>query len=239
MTHNGNAKPLLQGENKDMKVPTLVTLFVLAGSALAQLGDEANSEVFQAVRPEMSTVLRAFDVEALRVISPRLDATLSVESDEPDDNTSIESIQAPTRPSRRVVVERSEDEESPEFLGRLSANPYDVDSTANPYSQAGSPYSAKSVNNPYGQYGSEYSSKSARNPYATDAPKVIAQDGQYLGRLSDNQFDPDSTANPYGRCGSPYSSTSINNPYSTYGSPYSSQSPNNPYTTTAPMLFGD
>jgi hypothetical protein len=127
----------------------------------------------------------------------------------------------------------------PTFLGRLSANPYAADSTANPYSQAGSPYSAKSVNNPYGAYGSPFSPTSARNPYATDAPKIVAQDGTYLGELSDNPYDPDSVANPYGRYGSPYSSTSINNPYSTYGSPYSSQSPNNPYATQAPLLFGD
>ena len=127
----------------------------------------------------------------------------------------------------------------PTYLGRLSANPYASDSTANPYSPAGSPYSSRSVNNPYGPYGSPYSSTSARNPYATDAPKIVAQDGTYLGELSDNPYDPDSVANPYGRYGSPYSSTSINNPYSTYGSPYSSQSPNNPYATQAPLLFGD
>ena len=127
----------------------------------------------------------------------------------------------------------------PTYLGRLSANPYASDSTANPYSPAGSPYSAKSVNNPYGAYGSPFSPTSARNPYATDAPDIVAQDGTYLGKLSDNPYDPDSVANPYGRYGSPYSSTSINNPYSTYGSPYSSQSPNNPYATQAPLLFGD
>ena len=127
----------------------------------------------------------------------------------------------------------------PTYLGRLSANPYAADSTANPYSTAGSPYSAKSVNNPFGPYGSPYSSTSARNPYATDAPKIVAQDGTYLGELSDYPYDPDSVANPYGRYGSPYSSTSIKNPYSTYGSPFSSQSPNNPYTTQAPLLFGD
>ena len=126
----------------------------------------------------------------------------------------------------------------PEFLGRLSANPYAADSTANPYSPAGSPYSAKSVNNPYGQFGSPFSPTSARNPYATDAPKIVAQDGTYLGELSDNPYDPDSVANPYGRYGSPYSSTSIKNPFSTYGSPYSSQSPNNPFATQAPLIFG-
>jgi hypothetical protein len=37
-----------------------------------------------------------------------------------------------------------------EYLGRYSANPYGRDSTANPYSAAGSPYSSTSVNNPYG-----------------------------------------------------------------------------------------
>lgn len=127
----------------------------------------------------------------------------------------------------------------PTYLGRLSANPYAADSTANPYSPSGSPYSAKSVNNRFGPYGSPFSPTSARNPYATDAPKIVAQDGTYLGELSDNPYDPDSVANPYGRYGSPYSSTSIKNPYSTYGSPYSSQSPNNPYATQAPLLFGD
>jgi len=153
----------------------------------------------------------------------------------------------------------------PTYLGRLSANPYASDSTANPYSQSGSPYSAKSVNNPFGPYGSPYSATSARNPYATDAPKIVAQDGTYLGELSDNPYDPDSVANPYGRYGSPNtgalsardrsrmrdpqgdmsasegvnSSTSIKNPFSTYGSPFSSQSPNNPYATQAPLLFGD
>jgi hypothetical protein len=136
-------------------------------------------------------------------------------------------------------AEIAEDDECPEYLGRLSANPYAVDSTANPYSSAGSPYSSKGVNNPYGPYGSPYSSVSARNPYTTKAPKIVAQDGTYLGKLSDNPYDPDSVSNPYGRYGSPYSSTSINNPYSTYGSPYSSQSPNNPYATQAPLLFGD
>ena len=127
----------------------------------------------------------------------------------------------------------------PQYLGRLSANPYATDSTSNPYSPAGSVYSPTSVNNPYGSYGSAYSSTSARSAYATDAPKIVAQDGTYLGKLSDNPYDPDSVSNPYGRYGSPYSPTSINNPYSTYGSPYSSQSPNNPYATQAPLLLGE
>jgi len=70
-------------------------------------------------------------------------------------------------------------------------------------------------------------------------PAIIARDGTYLGRLSANPYDPESTANPYGQYGSPYSPTSINNPYGTYGSPYSPQSANNPYATEAPIIIGE
>jgi hypothetical protein len=125
------------------------------------------------------------------------------------------------------------------FLGQLSANPYITDSTANKFGAFGSPYSPTSVHNPYSQYGSAYSSASVSNPYAAEAPKIIAADGQYLGKLSANPYDPDSVSNPYGKYGSPYSPTSINNPYSQYGSPYSPISPNNPYSTQAPILCGD
>jgi hypothetical protein len=59
------------------------------------------------------------------------------------------------------------------YLGNLSANPYDADSTSNPYGRYGSEYSADSINNPYGRYGSPYSNESANNPYATNAPKLI------------------------------------------------------------------
>jgi hypothetical protein len=115
-------------------------------------------------------------------------------------------------------------------LGQLSANPYGPNSTANPYSPAGSPYSPSSVRNPYGQYGSPYSGQSATNPYATDAPKLYDAQGQYRGKLSSNPYDPDSISNPNGRYGSPYSSESINNPYGA-GSKYRSDSPANPYGT--------
>jgi hypothetical protein len=125
------------------------------------------------------------------------------------------------------------------FLGQLSANPYIADSTANKFGAFGSPFSPTSINNPYSQYGSAYSATSVSNPYATEAPKIIAADGQYLGKLSANPYDPDSVSNPYGKYGSPYSPTSINNPYSQYGSPYSPISPNNPYSTQAPILCGD
>lgn len=108
-----------------------------------------------------------------------------------------------------------------QYLGRLSANPYDPNSTSNPYGQYGSPYSPTSVNNPYSPYGSPYSPQSATNPYASSAPRLYGNDGAYLGRLSTNPYDPDSVSNPYGRYGNPYSPTSINNPYGKYGNPYS------------------
>ena len=49
-------------------------------------------------------------------------------------------------------------------------------------------------------------------------PTLVGEDGTYLGRLSSNPYDPESTSNPFGRFGSPYSPHSINNPYGKYGS---------------------
>ena len=126
-----------------------------------------------------------------------------------------------------------------EYLGQLSANPFLTDSTSNKFGPFGSRYASESIENPYGPYGSPYSPTIVANPYATEAPKIIAADGQYLGRLSANPYDPDSVSNPYGSYGSPYSPTSINNPYSQYGSPFSPLSPNNPYATKPPVLCGD
>ena len=47
------------------------------------------------------------------------------------------------------------------------------------------------------------------------APIIVGQDGQYLGRLSANPYDSQSVSNPYGKYGSPYSSYSATNPYAT------------------------
>jgi hypothetical protein len=41
-------------------------------------------------------------------------------------------------------------------------------------------------------------------------PKLIAPNGQYLGRLNSNRLIPDSASNPLGRSGSPLSPDSIN-----------------------------
>lgn len=66
-------------------------------------------------------------------------------------------------------------------------------------------------------------------PIQISPPQIYGQDGKYLGNLSNNPYDPNSTSNPYGQYGSRYSPDSINNPYGVYGSKYSPLSPNNPY----------
>ena len=124
------------------------------------------------------------------------------------------------------------------YLGKLSANPFITDSTSNAYGRFGGSHSSVSVNNSFGTFGSAFSSKSVANPYATDAPKIIAADGTYLGRLSANPYDPESVSNPYGKYGNPYSAKSINNPYGKYGSSFSPTSANNPLATRPPILCG-
>ena len=61
-----------------------------------------------------------------------------------------------------------------EDLGELSANPYNPDSTSNPFG-AGSPFKPDGVNNPFSPYGSPFSNQSAMNPYAPDAPRLFAR----------------------------------------------------------------
>lgn len=66
---------------------------------------------------------------------------------------------------------------------------------------------------------------------------LVADDGQFLGKLSLNQYDSESVSNNYGFFGSQYSTTSIKNKYSRYGSPYSSLSPYNQYSGTPPIIY--
>lgn len=66
---------------------------------------------------------------------------------------------------------------------------------------------------------------------------IIANDGQFLGKLTLNAYDAESVSNPYGIYGSQYSATSIFNQYGVYGSPYSSLSPYNPFTSTPPVIY--
>jgi hypothetical protein len=124
-----------------------------------------------------------------------------------------------------------------DYLGNYSSNEYDPNSISNPFGAYGSPYSLDSVTNQYSTYGSPYSPNSVNNPYAIDTPKLYSSDGTYLGKVSNNQCDPDSISNPYGKYGSKYSPDSVNNPYGQYGSKYSSKSANNPYTIDPPKIF--
>ena len=75
--------------------------------------------------------------------------------------------------------------------------------------------------------------------HAGPSKLVDSQTGKYLGNLSSNPYDQNSTGNPYGKYGSQYSSDSINNPYGKYGSQYSNDSPNNPYATNPPAVYGE
>lgn len=59
-------------------------------------------------------------------------------------------------------------------------------------------------------------------------PRLYGSDGKYLGRLSANPLDYESTSNPLGPYGNPCSPESINNPLSPYGNPISPESANNP-----------
>ena len=61
-----------------------------------------------------------------------------------------------------------------EDLGELSANPYNPESTSNPFG-AGNPFKSDGINNPFSPYGSPYSNQSATNPFATDAPRLLAR----------------------------------------------------------------
>lgn len=67
-----------------------------------------------------------------------------------------------------------------------------------------------------------------------EPPRVYGGDGQYLGSLSANPYDPESLGNPYGRYGNPYAEGK--NPYGRYQNPYSPDSMTNPY---APWGEGD
>lgn len=58
-----------------------------------------------------------------------------------------------------------------QYLGQLSENPFNPNSTSNQYG-AGSPYNPNGVNNPHGRFGSRFSPNSVTNPHATDTPKL-------------------------------------------------------------------
>jgi hypothetical protein len=114
-----------------------------------------------------------------------------------------------------------------EYLGDLSTNRFGGNSTANPFG-GGNPFNINSVTNQFGPYGSPFSNKSAANPFAADAPRLYDKQGNYRGKLSTNQSDPQSISNPFGQYGSQVSPDSINNPFGA-GNPFNADSPTNPF----------
>ena len=79
--------------------------------------------------------------------------------------------------------------------------------------------------------------KQRESPFSTGESYLEAQNSQYLGKITPNEFDSNSLLNEYGPYGSPYSTTSIFNEYSDYGSPYGSNSVKNAYCASPPKLF--
>ena len=91
----------------------------------------------------------------------------------------------------------------------------------------------RAVQNEFGKSGKSFSSVSATNRFSNQAPKIVNPcTGRYLGRLSANEFAPESTANHFGTHGSPFSTNSINNQFGPYGSPYSPASVANPFAAS-------
>ena len=72
---------------------------------------------------------------------------------------------------------------------------------------------------------------------ALEGALIIAQDGQFLGKITRNSADRDSITNTVGPYGSEVSSTSIFNSVGKYGSEVSSSSPFNSVASTPPRIF--
>lgn len=76
------------------------------------------------------------------------------------------------------------------YLGCLNCSQYDTDSISSTYGNFGSQYSLTSVHNPYSDYGSPYSLHSACSPYASDPPVIVDGAGNFYGRLTINNLNP-------------------------------------------------
>ena len=88
---------------------------------------------------------------------------------------------------------------SADYLGELSANPFDSASISNPFG-ASNLFKSAGINNSYSPYGRPFSNRSATNPFATDTPRLYDRQN-HRGKLNMNPYDPDSVSNPYGRYG--------------------------------------
>lgn len=74
---------------------------------------------------------------------------------------------------------------------------------------------------------------------AVTGTRVVANDGQYLGQITSNQFASDSICNQFGNYGSQFSSTSVRNQFSNYGSQFAPNSAYNEFTATPPQIISD
>ncbi|MFB7817378.1 stalk domain-containing protein [Paenibacillus chitinolyticus] len=72
---------------------------------------------------------------------------------------------------------------------------------------------------------------------ASNFYNLYSNDGKvYLGKITSNQYDPDSVLNQYGTYGSELSATSIFNKLGTYGGQFSQESAFNTYATKPPVI---
>jgi hypothetical protein len=90
-----------------------------------------------------------------------------------------------------------------EFLGVISADPFDPESLANPFGPYGDEFSSLSIWNPFSIYGSGFNDLSAYDPFAENPPEIFL-DGEFAGYLTKNtdfssQIDPDDVAEAIGR----------------------------------------
>ncbi len=75
------------------------------------------------------------------------------------------------------------------------------------------------------------------NIFQLEGFKIVASDGQYLGKISQNVVDSESITNVVGTYGSIVSSTSIFNIVGSYGSIVSSKSPFNIVASNPPQIL--
>jgi hypothetical protein len=73
------------------------------------------------------------------------------------------------------------------FLGCLSCSEWDHDSVMNTTGPYGSEF-GQTIFNSFSDYGSAYSNYSACNSFASDPPVIVTERGNYLGRLTVNEF---------------------------------------------------
>ena len=76
------------------------------------------------------------------------------------------------------------------------------------------------------------------NDFGTlEGATIVAEDGQFLGKITTSSVDSQSIINDVGRYGSDVSPTSIRNTVGRYGSTVASQSPFNDVASTPPRIY--